>query len=312
MSTSIRSSVLALTLLAATPARAQEARPPASSDALDPLRERFREGMEKYHSGAFAEAIVIWESIYRELGAEKGYRLAFNLGRAYDQFGDTTRATEHYEAYVKEALTRKEAGETVEPLVDKQVTEARERLAELAATKGRLRIVAASAIVLRIDGGAERLAPRGFVAYVAPGKHIVTFEPNARNERSIEVNVDSGSVLDVSPPEVAVAPPPAPITYELRPERPFSKSVLWVAAGATVLSAAIPLVFFAKATSTKSDYYAPTSGRPPSVRSDYEEQRTISYATWSIPAVLGAATIALTAYWLGGGKTKRVPVIGQF
>ena len=312
MSTSIRSSVLALTLLVATPALAQEARPPAEADALDPLRERFREGMEKYHAGAFAEAIVIWEAIYRELGAEKGYRLAFNLGRAYDQFGDTTRATEHYEAYVKEAFARRDAGETLESLVHKQVIEARERLAELAATKGRLRIIADRAIVLRIDGGAERLAPRGFIAYVAPGKHVITFEPNSRNERSIDVNVGSGTVLDVTPPEVAVAPPPAPITYELQPVRPFSRNVLFIAAGATVLSTVIPLVFFAKATSTKSDYYAPTSGRPDPLKNDYGDQRTVSYATWSIPAVLGAATLALTAYWLWGGKTKRVPVIGQF
>jgi hypothetical protein len=267
--------------------------------------------MTQYRAGAFAEAIVIWEAIYRDLGAEKGYRLAFNLGRAYEQFGDTTRATEHYEAYVKEALARKEAGETLEPLLDKQITEARERLAELAATKGRLRIVADRAIVLRIDRGAERLAPRGFVAYVAPGKHVVTFEPNDKNERSVEVDVARGSVLDVVPPEVAVAPPPAPITYELRPERPFSKNVLWIAAGATVLSTAIPLVFFAKATSTKSDYYGSTD-RPVPLKSDYEDQRTVSYATWAIPAVLGAATLGLAAYWLWGGKTKRVPVVGVF
>src|SRR5262249_54177668 len=111
---------------ASPPARAQEAPtkpppPPATAPdepgeqdpTLDAQRVRFRAGMDKYRAGAFAEAIVIWEAIYRELGKEKGYRLAYNIARAYDHFGDTTRAAESYEAYLNETKARHEAGETL-------------------------------------------------------------------------------------------------------------------------------------------------------------------------------------------------------
>lgn len=304
MWTSIRSSVLLVALVAAPAiAQAQETDTPT----LDPLRERFREGMAQYRAGAYAEAIVIWEAVYRDLGAAKGYRLAFNLGRAYDQFGDTTRAAEHYETYVKEASARRDAGEALEALVEKQVVEANERLAELARTAGRIRIAGDRAVVLRIDGGTERLASRGSVAYVAPGRHVLTFDPNEARSQRVEVAVSAGDVLDVTPPVVVAPPPPPPITYELRRMPPFSQGVLFVAGGVAVASAAIPLAYFAAATSTRSDYDAnPTQG----LRDDYAHQKDVSYATWAIPAVLGAATLGLAAWWLWGGKTKRVPVVG--
>ncbi len=74
---------LAFAVTLFTPARAlaDEPSPPKESDTLDPLRERFRAGMERYRAGAFAEAIVIWTAIYGELG-EKGYRLAFYIAEA--------------------------------------------------------------------------------------------------------------------------------------------------------------------------------------------------------------------------------------
>ena len=127
---SIRSSplVLALLLGSAAPALAQE---PPTSAGIGSLRERFDAGMDKYRANAFAEAIVIWEAVYRELGTEKGYRLAFNLGRAYDHFGDTARAAEHYQRYLEETDRRNAAGEVLEPTVRKQEEEARERLKEL-------------------------------------------------------------------------------------------------------------------------------------------------------------------------------------
>ena len=70
----------------------------------------------------FGEAIAIWEAIYGELGARRGYRLAFNIARAYEQrattrsgspeaFTDTVKALEHYAAYVNETTRRHDAGE---------------------------------------------------------------------------------------------------------------------------------------------------------------------------------------------------------
>ena len=71
------------------------ARPALADDDLAPMRERFRVGLEHYEAGEIADAIVVWDEIYRELGIEKGYRLAWNLARAYDTrggLGDAKRA----------------------------------------------------------------------------------------------------------------------------------------------------------------------------------------------------------------------------
>src|SRR5689334_150875 len=117
MSMSIRSSprwavllAAALTLVAGG-AAADEPAATSEADALEAKRERFRAGMEKYRAGAFSEAIDIWEAIYAELGASKGYRLAFNIGRAFEQraatrsgsaaaITDAVKAAEHYATYV--------------------------------------------------------------------------------------------------------------------------------------------------------------------------------------------------------------------
>src|SRR5262245_58582030 len=92
----------------------------AGADPLDPLRERFRVGFDQYRSGQYAEAIVTWEAIYRELGPEKGYRLAFNLARAYDAIGEGKAAAEHYDTYVAEVERRRAGGETLEANVERQ------------------------------------------------------------------------------------------------------------------------------------------------------------------------------------------------
>jgi len=78
----------------------------ADDDALAPYRERFRTGMESYKSGAVADAIRIWRAIYEEIGPSRGYRLSYNLGRAYDVNGEATRAAERYESFLEEARDR--------------------------------------------------------------------------------------------------------------------------------------------------------------------------------------------------------------
>lgn len=326
--------IVALALFAPR-AGAQEPSGPAASDNLEAQRERFRAGLEKYRAGAFAEAILIWENIYDELGPEKGYRLAFNLARAYEQFGNGTRAAESYEAYVKEAARRREAGETLEPVVEKQEAEAKDRLTDLAATQARIRIAGDRGVVVKIDGGADRFAPRtGLVAYVTPDRdHTVTFDPGTKGEQRVTVRVDRGSLVELAPPAPKVEPPrpveppPPPSRLEIPEERPFSKTVLYVAAGVTAVSTIVPLIFYVNASSTKAQYdetslpamrassasgdvaaYNEAYANGERQKDDYESRRRTAYASLAIPAVLGAATIGLAAYWLFYTKEQRVPV----
>jgi hypothetical protein len=304
---------IALCSVCACDARADEP-PPSESSTLDPLRERFRAGMEKYRAGAFADAIVIWAAIYGELGAEKGYRLAFNIARAYEQFGEnSTQAAEHYEAYVKETSRRRALGETLEAQVEKQEAEAQERLAELAATKGRIDVRSdGHQVAVRIDDGTTRLA--GFIAYVTPGRaHVVTFNPGTTEEKKVEVTVGLGRIVSVAPPKPEEQQPLlVSARFETRHERPYSKTVLYVAAGVTAVSLIMPVLFYAKANAIADDYYGPGLSRDDEVRlrADYETARSNYNVSIGVPSLLLATTVGLTAYWLLGMKEVRVPVQG--
>ncbi|MDP9151190.1 MAG: hypothetical protein M3O36_14780, partial [Myxococcota bacterium] len=104
-----------------------------SEEALNADRERFRLGMQRYEAGAFAQAIEFWEPIYRELGAERGYRLAYDLGVAYVQVGDTAAAAERLRAFVAGVDLRRSRGETLAAIVEREEADARARIAILAA-----------------------------------------------------------------------------------------------------------------------------------------------------------------------------------
>jgi hypothetical protein len=293
-----------------TPAFAEAQEPPPAADPLDAYRERFRAGLEKYKAGAYADAIVVWEAIYREIGPDQGYRLAFNLARAHDKFGDFTRAAEHYEAYAREVQRRRDAGATIEENVAKQETEARLRLAELATTRGRIRVEAGeSPLIVRIDSGEPRLA--GFVAYVAPGKHTVTFG-TGKDAPRVEVDVKEGEAVVAAPPppEVPKPPdPPPPVRYETTFERPFSGAVVLAGGIATVASLAVPIVTYANASAIRDDYESATTREAQlPLQSDYESSRSLTYATLAIPITLGVATAALAAWWLLGTRETKTPV----
>src|SRR5580700_3588859 len=123
-----RLSELALLASLLTPAGAAHAEP---ADSMTANRERFRHGMERYRERAFDEAIADWEPIYTELGPERGYRLAYDLGVAYAESGDAVRAVERLQAFVAEVDARRDRGEALEAIVLKEDTDALGRLATL-------------------------------------------------------------------------------------------------------------------------------------------------------------------------------------
>jgi hypothetical protein len=317
----VTASFVALSVaLSATPARADEpagassatATPPANADgSLDSLRERFREGMDKYKSGAFADAIVIWESIYRELGADKGYRLAFDLARGYDALGDLIKAADHYESYLDKVSQRRAEGEQLEPNVERQEEVARVRLESIAGSKARIRVKPGQRqpVVAQIDNTPARLA--GFTIYVEPGAHTVTFG-TGKDADVRKVTIERGRIIDVEPrAEVVDASAPEPV-YETRVERPFSPVVLWVGAGVAVASLIVPALTYAHALSVKSDYDAPPTSTSATdkaaLANDYESARTNAYASIVVPALFTAAAGGLVLWYFVGTKETRVPI----
>jgi hypothetical protein len=193
----------------AVPAREALAAPPPATTMDDPIaqfRERFKQGMDRYKAGAPAEAIGYWEPIYRELGEQKGYRLAYDLGIAYEELGDATRAADRLQSFLAEVDARRGRSETLAAIVAKEEGDARQRMADLVATKGRISVQAGTPpAAAQVDAGEPRLA--GFVAWVTPGDHAVTFAPGTPQQETKSVTVHAGEKVDVTPSPPAPPPP---------------------------------------------------------------------------------------------------------
>lgn len=299
---------------APAPAPSPAPAPAPAPDPLDSLRGRFREGMDKYKAGAFADAIVIWESIYRELGPDTGYRLAFDLARAYDQLGDGIKAADHYDTYLEKVRVRREQGETLEPNVARQEEIARERRELIVSTKGRIEVHAPArgAVVVRIDNTPARVAP--FLVYVEPGNHTVTLGTGREAEVRTLV-VRRGELASVQPRDETrdetPSPSPAPPTQTVtRIERPFSPTVLWIGAGVAAASLVVPVITYANALSIKTEYDDPATPAADKTRlaSDYESARSNAYASIVVPALFTATVGALSLWYVLGTKETRVPV----
>ncbi|HEY8075283.1 MAG TPA: hypothetical protein VIF62_14260 [Labilithrix sp.] len=308
--------VFALSLVASV-AHAQETPPPepppnAEGTRMDEYREQLREAAADYHAGRYAEAIVKYQKVYGLVGARTGYRIAFNLGRAYESHGEPRLAAESYQTYLDEVARRRNAGETIEQKIVDQEAEAHERITELAKKLGRIHVLAGGdrATIAQVDQSAPRIAE--VLVYVDPGDHRVTFG-TGRDATHVDVRVAAGESVDVAPPAAEPPPPPPPPTrYEPRREHPFSPIVLWVAGGVAVVSVIVPVVTYANALSTKSDYDGARSAndreRAQQLQSDYDGAKGTAYASLAVPAIFAAGAITLGAWYVLGTKDVLVPV----
>jgi hypothetical protein len=305
----------------------------AQEEPLDQYRERFKAGMDHYRAGELAEAVGYWEPIYRELGEQKGYRLAYNLGVAYAELGDSTRAAERLQAFVAQVDARRARAESLEVIVQKEETDARGRIAGLAATKGRIQIEAGMPPrAVQVDAGEPRLA--GFVAWVAPGEHTITFAPGTPDAQAKHVTVRAGETVEVQP----AAPPPSPLSsapsipaaskpYGALPggspplvapglvrretEHPFSPA-LFAVSGTLALAAgiaAVPLEENAWALNTRlNNAFRANMTISPADRQSFSDARAWAYGAVGAAIGLGVLTAGL-ATWYFFGTSQREMVI---
>jgi hypothetical protein len=310
--------VLATPMARATP-------PPAvSEDPLSDYRERFKQGMDRYKAGAFTEAIGFWEPIYRELGEQKGYRLAFNLGVSYQELGDATHAAEHLQSFLAQVDARRTHGETIPAIVQKEEQDARDRVAALTASKGRIRVDPGSPPrPVQVDAMEPHVST--FVAWVNPGQHTVTFAPGTPDAQEKRVDVHAGDLVDVvappppAPPATPQATPspsaptapapasPSPPVTRMETERPFSPVLMYVAGGLTLAAGIVSIPLESHAWSLH-DQYAGENPIPSSDRSSFDDARTLAYGAITATIGLGVVTAALAgAYFLG--TTQREVIV---
>jgi hypothetical protein len=326
------SDVALAAVLAVAPATAWGAPSGPAATRDDPLveyRSRFKLGMDRYKAGALAEAIGYWEPVYRELGAQTGYRLAYDLGIAYGEIGDATRAIERLQAFVDEAEARRLRGETLEPIVEREETDARARIAAFTSTRGRIRVEAGtSPLAVQIDGNEPRLA--GFIAWVTPGTHSVTFAPGTPDAESVSLEIHAGEVRAVVPsppatPHAAIdavgrAPPPlGDVSASPAPEaraseivRPFGPPVLYVSGGLTVAATVTAIVLESEAASLHEKFSAEQQRMggviPESDRGQFATTRTWAYAAVGGSVGLAAVTAGLCVwYFLGASRNDAAP-----
>jgi hypothetical protein len=274
--------------------------------AVAPYRERFKQGLDRYDANDVAGALSFWEPLYRDLGPTRGYRVGYNLARAYEVFGDATRAAERYHGFLDELKQRRTAGKPVDALVEIDEQKATERLDDLGRTRGRIHIAATTPPEsVRIDQSEPRLA--GFVAYVAPGPHAIVFQPGSAEERTEHVEVQLGELIEVVPKQ-QTAPPPLKLRETTT--HPFSSAWLWGGGVMTlVIGGGLTATAYANAV-VLHDRSLPTP--TPKEVSDYNGARTLAYVSWAAPATFAVITVILVAWYAVGTKHAKMPMTTGF
>jgi len=267
----------ALLLAVAVLSSASRAR--ADDDPMVPYRERFRAGMARYEAGDLPSAIVDWESIYREVGAEKGYRVAFDLARAYDKTGDPIRAKEKYRAFLAVVDARRAAGLAIEAIVVQEESEARDWIAKSADTTD-----------------------------AAPLGNGVASEPARPGPSASPSPSPVPSPLPFPSLSPSVSPPPAPA----KAQPPFSPAFLISSGAATVAAIVVCGIEYANALSAENGFNA-AANQPASVQqgyqTSYDNARPLAYASLGASVGFAAITAGLAVWYFTGTKWV-VPVVG--
>ncbi len=312
MSIPIRFSLAVAVALSAAAAGVARAEEPDDEPAMVALRGRFRDGLERYRAGDFDEAIRVWEPLLSELGPDKGYRIAFDLGRAYESSGDASRAVERFELFLRGADSAEARGVALPELVIALRAQVRARVAALIAAHGRIAIAAslrARAVV--VDAAPPRAG--AFVAFVAPGRHRVTIEADDGSRDIREVVIEAGQLVSLplalppAPPQPARPWAPAPLAT--RAERRVHGGWVWGAWAATAASLALPALAYSNAAALHDQYSAPhvpTSQE----RSEYNLARSLAYVSWIGPLLTGSAATLLSVWYAEGVRVVVVPSVG--
>jgi hypothetical protein len=283
MSIRLRSSLALCTGLLVTGV-AHGAPPPVAPSAssqeepLEKYRERFKAGMDRYKGGDLPGAIAAWEPLLRELGEQKGYRLAYDLGVAYAELGDTPRAVERLQEFVAEIDARQARGESIAAIVYKEEADARARLERLAPPTVHPRVE----------------APAPPPATVAPAPAPAPSPPFVRPE---------APVLDRRVT--------APLVVRRETEHPFSPAMVGVSGGLAVVAALVAVPLESHAWDLHARYVDEQQASGVIAAGDrqaFADSRTWAYAAVGTAIGLGVVTAGLAAWYFLGSSRREIVV----
>lgn len=305
--------LLLLALLWPAPARARPGAPegapleeaPAPTDPTDVA---FQRGLSAYQDGRYPAAIAIWEALAGELGADKGWKLHYNLGLAYAAMHNATRAVENFQAFVDQVARQTGA---LKPSLEQRREDSARRIDAIKSSHGAVVLAVprtGPVTLVEVDGAAAR--PAGFTAYLQPGVHTIeVIAPQGqRARRSERIEVVAGASIAIEtqdptpppPPPPPLLPPPPVIIEKHEPVPDFPLPWVLAGTGATALAFILPAVLWHAAAQARADAdafgrghtaYAAAVEAYDSARGDYQ----LSYL---LPAGLGAvtATVAVVGY----------------
>jgi hypothetical protein len=309
--------VLLVAVSVATVCEYEEASAAPPTD--DELGRVFGEGLARFDADDPRGAIELWAPLV-EREPERAWRALYNLGLAHEAIGDAARAVDAYDRFVRRVGQLPGA---VPPQIEERRQDAVDRATALKASLGVLRVVVDAPIpgaVISLDGAPHQALP--LEAYLAPGPHEVIAISGEQRHR-YDATIERGASAELVVRAADLAPPPRP--PEIRPPvvapQPIEAPTFptgWVLAGAglTAVSFAIPIALGVDAWNQAQSAAALGRGHTgyADAVDDYESARTRYYAIYAVPAVLGAATLAVA---IGGavsvalGRSKPdAPAIG--
>jgi tetratricopeptide (TPR) repeat protein len=290
---------IAFTLTVSTPSRADSGgAPPAPSPTADAAA-AFRNGLTLYQQQNYVGAISTWEGLVGTLGEERGWKILYNLGLAYQAVNDVTRAIDRYETFAGrvDAMPR-----PLDPELEARYEDARSRARSLEQTYGRV-VVRPPAhgppVMTRVGHGDPR--PSGYSLYLAPGPQSIELGAGTARARVVTVDVVAGRSVEIDTTDPDDGGPEAsqPVTpttpVRVEPPREPTSRAAWIGGGAalTALSFAAPLALYAVGNHDHDSAIAlgPGNTAYASAVDRYDTVRTAYFASYALPAALAVATV---------------------
>jgi len=279
------------------------AAPATTAAASNDTNAKFRRGLGFYDAKNYGAAVEQWERLLAELGHERGWKLLYNLGLAYQGLRDATRAHERFGRFVA-TIAKRPAALTTD--LEQRRIDSVKRLKAIEAEHGAVRFpvpTSGGKLLVRIDGGQSRAA--GFTAFLEPGPHTFELDHGSLPTRKTQLVVVAGSSHEVdttAPAVVASAssssssaiptstktPPPLPPANDSS----ATTVVLLVGAGLTLASVGLPIALGLEAQSQRDSAEALGTEHHDyrEAIADFESARTAYRVSYVAPVALGVLT----------------------